>query len=287
MYNRYLERVRVHFTNAYSKGRNSVQILTAKIQPRVNSFMQQNAASAKVKLSGVQKSLDEFFKIKDVTEAQLVVTDTEKQFLEARRLSRKAMKDLSDAEVSLEEARKKLDRCPRENENFYKYFSEEHELFMNKKKLKVAHEASEQLEREIFTEYSNAVRISHEKERERAQTTKYWSIIGSISGAIIGQCFFFHALAALNTVAPINPIQNVKFSLQQVCTSLTEAWFWLEGAWNEYVDTILASFHMWLRARSRLKIISCQNHFQTYHNQAWFCHKFRRCTVCCKLHERS
>ena len=194
MYNRYVERVRVHFTNVYLKGRSSVQILTAKIQPRVNSFMQQNAASAKIKLSGVQKSLDEFFKIKDVTEAQMVVTDTEKKFLEARKLSRKAMKDLSDAEISLEEARKKLDRCPRENENFYKYFSEEHEIFMNKKKLKIAHEASEQLERELFTEYSNAVRISHEKERERAQTTKYWSIIGSISGAIVGQCFFFNAL---------------------------------------------------------------------------------------------
>eukprot|EP00112_Aurelia_sp_Birch-Aquarium-sp1_P015548 Seg3456.2 transcript_id=Seg3456.2/GoldUCD/mRNA.D3Y31 product="Coiled-coil domain-containing protein 51" protein_id=Seg3456.2/GoldUCD/D3Y31 len=186
MYNRYVERVRVHFTNAYSKGRSSIQVLTAKVQPRVNSFMQKNAASAKVKLSGVQKSLDEFFKIKEVTEAQLVVTDTEKKFLDARKLSRKAMKDLNDAEISLEEARKKLDRCPRENENFYKYFSEEHEIFMNKKKLKGAHESSEQLERELFTEYSNAVRISHEKERERAQTTKYWSIIGSISGAIIG-----------------------------------------------------------------------------------------------------
>ena len=35
-----------------------------------------------------------------------------------------------------------------------------------------------------------------------------------------------------------------KFSLQQPRASLKGAWFWLEGVWNEYVDTILASLHV-------------------------------------------
>jgi len=45
---------------------------------------------------------------------------------------------------------------------------------------------TEQLEREHFSSLSSAVRESHEKERTRAERTKYWSVMGSIIGAAIG-----------------------------------------------------------------------------------------------------
>ena len=54
-------------------------------------------------------------------------------------------------------------------------------------KLKKAHDVAEDLERRHFMEYSSAVRLSHEKERSRVERTKYWSIIGSVSGTIIGR----------------------------------------------------------------------------------------------------
>ena len=41
-------------------------------------------------------------------------------------------------------------------------------------------------ERTAFVQFSSAVRLSHEKERSRAERTKYWSIIGSVSGTILG-----------------------------------------------------------------------------------------------------
>lgn len=44
----------------------------------------------------------------------------------------------------------------------------------------------EREERESFSQLSNAVRNSHEKERAQAEKTKYWSVIGSIIGAGIG-----------------------------------------------------------------------------------------------------
>ena len=47
-------------------------------------------------------------------------------------------------------------------------------------------EILEQQERENFASLSSAVRESHEKERTRADRTKYWSLIGSIIGATIG-----------------------------------------------------------------------------------------------------
>lgn len=41
-------------------------------------------------------------------------------------------------------------------------------------------------ERDYFSALSLAVRESHEEERTQAERTKYWSVIGSVCGAIIG-----------------------------------------------------------------------------------------------------
>ncbi|KAI6211646.1 hypothetical protein M3Y96_00456300 [Aphelenchoides besseyi] len=47
-------------------------------------------------------------------------------------------------------------------------------------------EQFEDREREAFHQLSNKVRVSHEKEREREERTKYWSITASLVGAILG-----------------------------------------------------------------------------------------------------
>jgi len=44
----------------------------------------------------------------------------------------------------------------------------------------------EKVERESFAALSNAFRFSHEKERAQNEKTKYWSVIGSVTGAILG-----------------------------------------------------------------------------------------------------
>lgn len=44
----------------------------------------------------------------------------------------------------------------------------------------------EREERELFTTLTSAVKESHEKERIQANKTKYFSIIGSVIGALIG-----------------------------------------------------------------------------------------------------
>ena len=50
-------------------------------------------------------------------------------------------------------------------------------------------------ERTAFVQFSSAVRLSHEKERSRAERTKYWSIIGSVSGTILGMFLPFCLLS--------------------------------------------------------------------------------------------
>lgn len=44
----------------------------------------------------------------------------------------------------------------------------------------------ENRERETFTILSCAVKDSHEKERSQAMRTKYWSLIASVMGTLIG-----------------------------------------------------------------------------------------------------
>ena len=55
------------------------------------------------------------------------------------------------------------------------------------KKLQRNFHTAEEIERQNFLVYSSAVRLSHEKERSRAERTKYWSIIGSVTGTVIGK----------------------------------------------------------------------------------------------------
>lgn len=47
-------------------------------------------------------------------------------------------------------------------------------------------EVLEEKERELFSELSNALRMSHEKERAQGEKTKYWSVMGSLVGAFLG-----------------------------------------------------------------------------------------------------
>jgi len=58
------------------------------------------------------------------------------------------------------------------------------------KELSRLHQTSINTERTLFVEYSAAVRLSHEKERSRVERTKYWSIIASVSGTVLGELIF-------------------------------------------------------------------------------------------------
>jgi len=155
-------------------------------QSSAQSLLDQLVATSRTTFYNIQRQLDSFFSITEVRDAQMIVTNVEKEFLEARRVASKMKQELADVRVSLEEARKTLDRCPRDSENFLRHVAEEHAIINKERKVRSEYETKEQKERELFTEYSNAVRVSHEKERERAQKTKYLSIVASVGGAVVG-----------------------------------------------------------------------------------------------------
>eukprot|EP00111_Clytia_hemisphaerica_P014111 TCONS_00041558-protein len=82
----------------------------------------------------------------------------------------------------------------------------------------------ETAERIAFNDFSSAIRSSHEKERSRVERTKYWSIIASVSGTILG-----FVLSSFVTHYRLKKIENV--SEQR----------WIQS--SKSVEDMLSNFH--------------------------------------------
>lgn len=188
---KYVERIFSTPAHPLSKTKRTGSIKFSTTRSSILALRDQVVSKYGAAIFNAQKRLDTFFSITEVRDAQLIVNNVEQEFLEARRLANKMKQELADVRISLEDARKTLDRCPRDSENFLKHVAEEHSIINKERRVRSEYETREKKERELFTEYSNAVRASHEKERERAQKTKYVSIIASVSGAVAGKNIAF------------------------------------------------------------------------------------------------
>ena len=82
--------------------------------------------------------------------------------------------------------RNKLDGVPRADERFLALATREHELLKQESEYREKCSVLERREREEFVRLYEAVSESHEQERAYANRTKYWSVIGSVTGTLIG-----------------------------------------------------------------------------------------------------
>ncbi|XP_071476029.1 mitochondrial potassium channel-like [Diadema antillarum] len=135
---------------------------------------------------GLMKAYEQFIGISEVKSAQNRVAEVEQLFLEARRNVAEASKQVNGLQAELHTIRGKLDRTPRDDPKFLELATEEHRMLQNETRLKEWFSTVEAKERETFSQLSAVVRESHEKQRAQEERTKYWSIIGSIVGTLIG-----------------------------------------------------------------------------------------------------
>jgi len=99
---------------------------------------------------------------------------------------RSLQQQIMQLHAKLKELHASLDKVQRGEERYLTLLTEEYEVLREEKRINAALTDAEQSERERFAALSSAVRESHERERARAERTKYWSIIGSAIGATIG-----------------------------------------------------------------------------------------------------
>ncbi|EDO43887.1 predicted protein, partial [Nematostella vectensis] len=138
------------------------------------------------RLKDSASAFDDVLGISEVRNAQENVRRAEDEFMECRKRVQTAKKELDFIHSQLSEVRRRLDRTPRDDERYLTLATEEHGILREEKKLKLDFEEMENLERDHFASLSAVVRDSHEKERARAERTKYWSVLGSVAGASLG-----------------------------------------------------------------------------------------------------
>lgn len=157
-----------------------------------SSHLQNNYTKIKgnaiTKLSGIKETVDDFVGITEVQRAQINVREAENEFLKTRKKVGDVKKELDRVHIQLAELRSHLDRTPRHDEKYLALATDEHNIIREEKRLKGVYDQVESLERDQFVELSAAVRDAHERERARAERTKYWSVVGSLGGAFLGKC---------------------------------------------------------------------------------------------------
>ncbi|KAI6180815.1 hypothetical protein M3Y98_00761900 [Aphelenchoides besseyi] len=124
--------------------------------------------------------------ITEVTAAKKDVISCESALSDAQQQRRQKQFELRKLQNRLKDIHGELDRTPRGSDRYLHLVTEEHGAIKQEQKLMDEFEQFEDREREAFHQLSNKVRVSHEKEREREERTKYWSITASLVGAILG-----------------------------------------------------------------------------------------------------
>lgn len=140
----------------------------------------------KEKLTNIQSLYDDVTGLKEVHHAQNRVIDAEKNFVLAQEKRRRFQNELTTLQRKLKEIYNELDKTPRGEDRYVQLITMEHSLIKEEKRLLEGFQEKEKEERDYFNTLSSAVKMGHEKERAQAERTKYWSIIGSVFGTLLG-----------------------------------------------------------------------------------------------------
>ncbi|RZF36160.1 hypothetical protein LSTR_LSTR013384 [Laodelphax striatellus] len=114
------------------------------------------------------------------------VIEAQDRLVIAQNKRRESGKALSAVQNKLKDIYAELDNTTRGEERYLQLITQEHSVLKEERRLTEEFNQIEREERDCFTFLSSAVKESHEKERAQAEKTKYWSVIGSILGTVIG-----------------------------------------------------------------------------------------------------
>ncbi|CAJ0579643.1 unnamed protein product, partial [Mesorhabditis spiculigera] len=138
------------------------------------------------KVEGVVDAYEDYIGIKAVKLAQAEVMEWENRLSDAQIVRREKQAEIKSIQRNLKDIHNEMDRTSRGEDRYLHLLTEEHQLIKKEKALLEAFEGHETAEREAFHQLSNRVRTSHEKERERVEKTKWWSVSASLIGALLG-----------------------------------------------------------------------------------------------------
>uniref|UniRef100_A0A0K0D5X8 Coiled-coil domain-containing protein 51 n=1 Tax=Angiostrongylus cantonensis TaxID=6313 RepID=A0A0K0D5X8_ANGCA len=138
------------------------------------------------RIDALVSSYEDFIGVKAVKEAHAGVMMWEEKLSRAQLARRDKQAEIKSLQSRLKEIHAELDRTSRSEDKYLHLLTEEHAAIKKERILLEDFEGLETAEREAFYQLSNRVRASHEREREQAEKTKWWSVSASLIGALIG-----------------------------------------------------------------------------------------------------
>ncbi|CAF3368917.1 unnamed protein product [Rotaria sp. Silwood1] len=141
------------------------------------------------RLSRLYRWLDvyeDFVGLKEVKQAQSVVNDAERAFITSQTQRRLYLDELMKLQSELARVRLEMEKLSRSDDAYLELFKNEHDLVKKEKFSQIELKKQDDTERQLFSSLQLALRESQEKEKMRIERTKYWSIIGSVVGALAG-----------------------------------------------------------------------------------------------------
>ncbi|KXJ71471.1 hypothetical protein RP20_CCG020469 [Aedes albopictus] len=141
---------------------------------------------AKSKLYEAQSFYNEFSGMSEVIAAQSKVIEIQNQLQLVQERRRHILLELTLIRKQLQDIHVELQKAVRGEHRYVELIKEEFDVMAREKEKNQIFQIVDQEERELFSHLTASVKTSHEKERTQANNVKYWSIIGSCVGALLG-----------------------------------------------------------------------------------------------------
>lgn len=141
---------------------------------------------AKSKLYEAQSFYNEFSGMSEVIAAQSKVIEIQNQLQLVQERRRHILLELTLVRKQMQDIHVELQKSVRGEHRYVELIKEEFDVIAREKEKNQIFQIVDQEERELFSHLTAAVKTSHEKERTQANNVKYWSIIGSCAGALLG-----------------------------------------------------------------------------------------------------
>ena len=114
----------------------------------------------------------------------------------------------------LKDVAQKVEKTPRGTQRYVELVTEESEIFKEDTTISEKIIEVEERERQSFESLTHSIYLAHQKENELREQTKYYSIIGTLLGAIIG------AIVAYGRVRSVNRVVTTSEETVQECKSI-------------------------------------------------------------------
>lgn len=170
-------------------GRDKVDHLVTKYVPatRVSEIAEKlKYETVTKKVKEMVSRYEKFTGVEEIMAIQNTVVEAQEKFMGAQDRRRDVGRQLANLESRLKELHAEMQNTMKGDDKYLQLCTEEHKLIIQERALRTLFSDAEREERELFATMSAAVKLGHERERAHAERNKYWYIVASIFGTVLG-----------------------------------------------------------------------------------------------------